>query len=73
MTYHGGRFCAGERGGGREGRRRFEKRLVGLGIRRVPAGVNRPQTDGSLERIHGEIQRKLHEFGSVTGEEHHAR
>ena len=29
------------------------------------AGVHRPQTNGKLERLHGEIQRKLHEFKEI--------
>ena len=35
----------------------FEKRLVELGIKQILAGVRHPQTNGKLERLHGEIQR----------------
>ena len=27
--------------------------------------TNHPQTNGKLERLHGEIQRKLHEFEEI--------
>ena len=40
----------------------FEKKLVELGIRQILAGVRHPQTNDKLERLHGEIQRKLPEF-----------
>ncbi len=29
--------------------------------------MNHPQTNGKLERLHGELQRKLHEFVDVAG------
>ncbi len=48
-----------QRGGGRS---RFEGSLEALGIRQVLAGVRHPQTNGKVERLHGEIQRRLHEF-----------
>ena len=43
----------------------FEKRLVELGIRQILARVKHPQTNSKLERIHGEIQRKLPEFEAI--------
>ena len=65
MTDHGSQFYANEKENAARGASRFEKRLVELGIRQVLAGVNHPQTNGKLERLHGEIQRKLHEFEEI--------
>ncbi len=39
--------------------------LEALGIRQVLAGVRHPQTNGKVERLHGKIQRKLHEFEDI--------
>ena len=36
-----------------------------LGIRQILARVKHPQANGKLERIHGEIQRKLPEFEAI--------
>lgn len=65
MTDHGAQFYASKRGSGGSGGSRFERRLVELGIRQILAGVGHPQTNGKVERLHGEIQRKLHEFESI--------
>jgi len=65
LTDHGSQFYANEKKGAERGQAKFEERLVELGIRQVLAGVNHPQTDGKLERLHGEIQRKLHEFEAI--------
>ena len=43
----------------------FEKRLAELGIKQILAGLRHPQTNGKLERLHGEIQRKLPEFEAI--------
>ena len=43
----------------------FEERLVELKIQQILAGVRHPQTNGKLERLHGEIQRKLHRFEEI--------
>ncbi len=45
----------------------FEKRLNDLGIRHILARVAHPQTNGKLERVHGEMQRKLRLFHDVAG------
>ena len=37
-----------------------------LGIRQILARINHPQTNGKLERFHGEQQRKLHRFKDVA-------
>ncbi|MCE2498704.1 MAG: transposase [Nitrosopumilaceae archaeon] len=65
MTDHGAQFYANEKESRERGKSGFEKRLVELGIRQILAGVGHPQTNGKIERLHGEIQRKLHEFESI--------
>ena len=45
----------------------FEKRLNALGIRYILARVAHPQTNGKLERVQGELQRKLCLFHEVAG------
>ncbi len=68
MTDHGSQFYANKKETAKRGESDFEKRLVRLGIRQILAGVGHPQTNGKLERLHGEIQRKLHHFeGSSYG------
>ena len=46
---------------------RFERHLEHLGIRRMLCRVAHPQTNDKLERVHGEMQRKLHLFEDVAG------
>ena len=46
----------------RAGESEYEKKMVELGIKQILAGVRHPQTNGKLERVHGELQRKLHTF-----------
>ena len=65
MTDHGSQFYSNEKDSMERGASRFERRLVEMGIRQVLAGVNHPQTNGKVERLHGEIQRKLHEFEEI--------
>ncbi len=64
MADHGSRSCAeaeaGKRGGAESGRR-----LAGLGIRHILAGVGHPQTNGKLERFHGEIRGKIERFSGM--------
>ncbi len=45
----------------------FEKRLNDLGIRHILARVAHPQTNGKLERVHGEMQRNPCLFHDVAG------
>ena len=59
MMDHDSQFYANEAEARKRGESEFEKRLVELGIRQILARVKHPQTNGKLERIHGEIQRKL--------------
>ena len=62
MTDHGSQFYANESDKKNKGTSQFEERLVELDIRQILARVRHPQTNGKLERFHGEIQRKLHRF-----------
>ncbi len=62
MTDHGSQFYANESAARKRGESAYEKKLVELGIRQILARVKHPQTNGKLERFHGEIQRKLHRF-----------
>ena len=49
----------------RKGASRFEQELVRLEIKHTMARVNHPQTNGKLERFHGEIQRKQKWFDTL--------
>jgi len=44
---------------------RFEMRLAGPGMCQILTGVNHPQTNGNLERLHGEIQCMLRLFEEI--------
>ena len=46
----------------KKGATAFEAALVEMGIKHRLARVNHPQTNGKLERFHGEIQAKFHLF-----------
>lgn len=61
LDHDGSQFYANE-SGKKKGVSRFEERLVRLDIRQILARVCHPQTNGKLERLHGEIQRKLCHF-----------
>ena len=65
MTDHGSQFYANASEAKKKGASDFEKRLIGLGIHQILARVKHPQTNGKLERLHGEIQRKLPEFEAI--------
>ena len=65
MTDCGSQFYANAAEAKKRGASVFEKRLVELGIRQILAGVRHPQTNGKLERLHGEIQRRLPEFEAI--------
>ena len=65
MTDRGSQFYANASEAKRKGVSNYERRLVELGIRQILAGVRHPQTNGKLERLHGEIQRKLPEFEAM--------
>ena len=61
MTDHGAQFYSNAENGVSE----FEKKLAELDIRQILSGVRHPQTNGKVERLHGEIQRKLPEFEAI--------
>ena len=67
MTDHGSQFYANEEEAREGGKSTFEKRLAVPGIRQILAGVRHPQTNGKLERLHGETRRKLRHFEDVAG------
>ena len=67
MTDHGSQFYANEKeDAAKRGVSIFEERLAELGMRQILAGVRHPQTNGKLERLHGEIQRKLYRFEEIV-------
>ena len=68
LTDRGAQFYANESESRRRGETEFEKELVRLDIRHVLARINHPQTNGKLERFHGELQRRLPRF---IGASHH--
>ena len=59
LSDHGSTFCDNESGGRRKGEGQFERYLKERGIRHIKARVGHPQTNGKLERVHGEMERKL--------------
>ena len=62
MADHGSQFFASESEGRRRGEAAFEAELKRLGMRHVMARIARPQTNGRIERVHGEIERRLASF-----------
>ena len=67
LTDHGSQFYANESETRKRGVSEYEKKLVELGIKQILARIKHPQTNGKLERLHGELQRKLNRFADVTG------
>ena len=65
LTDHGSQFYANESEYKRRGAAEFERELVKLDIKHILARVNHPQTNGKLERFHGEIQRKQKWFDGI--------
>ncbi len=65
MTDHDAQFYANVSEMKKKGPSKFEKKLVDLSIKHILARVNHPQTNGKLERLHGEIQHKLPQFESI--------
>lgn len=65
LTDHGSQFYANESEYKTRGATEFEKTLVQLGIKHILARVSHPQTNGKLERFHGEIQRKQKWFSGI--------
>ena len=67
LTDHGSQFYANESEVKKKGESEFEKELIALDIRHILARIRHPQTNGKLERLHGELQRKVHRFEDVAG------
>ena len=72
LTDRGSQFYANEGQYKKKGASEFERELVSLGIRQILARVRHPQTSGKLERVHGELQRKLHLFEEESGRQNGA-
>ena len=68
LTDHGSQFYANEKEAAKRGEAAFEKELVAMGIRHILARVNHPQTNGKLERFHGELQRRLPNFINASAD-----
>ncbi len=66
LTDRGTQFYATESEAKKKGASKFEQRLVELDIKHILARVRHPQTNGKLERLHGEIQRKLRHFEDAS-------
>ena len=67
LSDRGTQFYATESEKKAKGVSMFEKRLNDLGMRHILARVAHPQTNGKLELVHGEMQRKLRLFHDVAG------
>ena len=65
MTDRGFQFYANASGAKKKEVSEFEKRLASLEIRQILADVRHPQTNDKLERLHGELQRKLPELEAI--------
>ncbi|MDA7997236.1 MAG: DDE-type integrase/transposase/recombinase [Nitrosopumilus sp.] len=65
LSDRGAQFYANEVESRRRGASEFEKELVRLGIRHLLCRTNHPQTNGKLERFHGEIVRKMKWFRDI--------
>ena len=66
LTDRGTQFYATESEAKKKGASKFEQRLVELDIKHILARVRHPQTNGKLERLHGEMQRKLRRFEAAA-------
>ena len=65
MTDQGLQFYANEAETRKRGKSEFGNRLVDLEVRQILALVRHLQTDGKLERLHGEIQRQLPKIEAI--------
>ena len=52
MTDHGSQFFANESKVKKNRVSKFEQKLVELDIKQILAGIQHPQTNGKLERLH---------------------
>ena len=58
LTDRGTQFYASESEVKKNGNSKFEERMVERGIKHILPRVRHPQTNGKIERFHGELQRK---------------
>ena len=65
LTDRGSQFYANESEVKEKGLTEFELFLIANDIRQILARVAHPQTNGKLERIYGEVERKLHLFKDI--------
>ena len=66
LTDHGARFYAMESAKkDSKGYTGFERHVMKNGTRHILTRVGHMQTNGKIERLHDEIQHKLHEFESI--------
>lgn len=62
VTDQGSEFYAGPQKDKRQGVSRFTRRLTGLGVRHITSRRNHPQTNGKVERIYGEVEKRWGRF-----------
>ncbi|MBS7622763.1 transposase family protein [Candidatus Bathyarchaeota archaeon] len=67
LTDRGSQFYANEGERKEKGISRFERYLADKGIKHILCRVNRPQTNGKLERFCGVYEQKQHQFKSIDG------
>jgi putative transposase len=65
LSDRGSQFYATESEVKERGLTEFEQFLIAADIRHVLARVSHPQTNGKLERVYGEVERKLHLFKDI--------
>ena len=65
MTDRGSQFYANASEAKKKGASVFEKMLVEFEIKQILADARHPQTNGNLERLYSEIQRKLPKFEAI--------
>jgi len=63
LTDHGTQFVAAK--GREKAKHKFKEFLKENGVRHILARINRPQTNGKIERFFGLMEQKLHLFDSV--------
>ena len=68
LSDHGSRFYANASECRGKGESEFERELFILEIKHILVRVRHPQTNGKLERFHGELQRHLKSFEEESSE-----
>ena len=65
LSDRGSQFYASETEEKERGLTEFEQFLIASDIRHIVARMSHPQTNGKLERVYGEVERKLHLFEDI--------